>query len=160
MVVVSDTSPIRGLAFLGLMDLLERLFGTVLVLPAVERELALPTRWSPAIRFEGLSYIIVKAPVDRRRIAELLMRLDPGEAEALALALEVRATSVLMDESEGRSVAEELGLVPFGLMGILLRAKKRGYVAKVRPLIVSLREDAGFFLSQSFCEDIFREAGE
>jgi predicted nucleic acid-binding protein len=51
------------------------------------------------------------------------MELDNGEAEAIALAVEIQADRILIDERRGRKKAIELSLRPIGVLGILLRAK-------------------------------------
>ena len=88
-VVVSDTSPIRALTHLGLLELLRDLFGQILVPPAVEAELKSPPSGLPAADVARLLFVHVQAPRDRSRVDYFLQSLDPGESEALALALEV-----------------------------------------------------------------------
>ncbi len=75
--------------------------------------------------------------------------LDVGEAEAIALASELGADLVLMDEREGRSAAIRLGLDVAGTVGVLLNAKKQGLLAEVRTSLDDLRETAGFYLNLS-----------
>ena len=101
-VVVSDTSPLIALAHLQQLDFLERFFEEVLVPPAVVAELQSPA-WKSLMR-DALDApcIQVRTPADRARVKELSTTLDLGEAEALALALEVHAEAVLIDEAEGR----------------------------------------------------------
>lgn len=54
----------------------------------------------------------------------LQMELDPGEAEAIALAVELKAHLLLLDERRGRVVASRLGLHFVGLLGVLSEAKQ------------------------------------
>jgi predicted nucleic acid-binding protein len=86
--------------------------------------------------------------------------LDLGEAETLALALELRADLVLLDEQEGRHAAIRLGLRPFGVLAILLRAKSRGKIREVQSSLDALRRQAGFFLGDVLYRQILEEAGE
>jgi predicted nucleic acid-binding protein len=44
--------------------------------------------------------------------------LDPGEAEAIALVLELSAGLILLDEKDGRSMADRAGLRVTGLLGV------------------------------------------
>jgi predicted nucleic acid-binding protein len=85
-IVVSDTSPVRALNHLGLLDLLRDLYGQVVVPPAVEQELLRPRRRFVAVPLRHLAYVQVRAPADVARVAELEKRLERGEAEAIALA--------------------------------------------------------------------------
>jgi hypothetical protein len=67
-----------------------------------------------------------------------------GEAAAIALAVELKADLVLLDEQDGRRAAQRMGLRPLGVLGILLEAKKRGHIPVVKPLVADLRQTAGF----------------
>lgn len=86
--------------------------------------------------------------------------LDAGEAEALALALEIHADAVLMDERSGRTLAVELGLIPIGVFGILVRAKQSGHLATVAPVMEDLLVKARFRASPELVREVLRLAGE
>jgi predicted nucleic acid-binding protein len=99
--------------------------------------------------------------VSSQAVTSLLRRdLDLGEAETLALALELEAGLVLLDEQEGRHAAIRLGLRPFGVLGILLEAKRQGRMGEIRTSLDALRRQAGFFLGDSLYRQILEEAGE
>lgn len=86
--------------------------------------------------------------------------LDPGEAEAIALALELQADLILIDERDGRSAAERAGLRVTGVLGVLLRAKSHGHVESVSQELEALRTRAKFFLSAKLEQLILESAGE
>lgn len=159
-IVVSDTSPIRALAHLGHIDLLRALFGEVLVPPAVATELEKPrSRFRPII-LQSLIFFRIQAPRNRAAVAELQATLGPGEAEALVLAGEVHADAILIDESAGRAAALRRGLTPLGVLGILLRAKQRGLIDSLRPLMDRLQNELGFFVSPELRSAVLEQAGE
>ena len=163
MIVVSDTSPIRALAFLEQLGVLESLFGTVIVAPAVASELRNPARLAPGESPADLSsfpFIEVRTPLALDRVAELAAELDLGESEAIVLAEEIGCSAILMDEAAGREVAVRRGLVPLGTAGILLRAKRAGFLGEVRPLLDRLIGELGFFIADSVRRHILEEAGE
>ena len=54
--------------------------------------------------------------------------LDPGEAEAIILAEQLKADSLLMDELEGRREALRRGLPVAGTIGVLEKAAERNLI--------------------------------
>jgi predicted nucleic acid-binding protein len=159
-IVVSDTSPIRALAHLGHLGLLQSLFDEVLVPPTVADELKVPRRLLPALDIASVPAARVQSPVDRARVAMLSHDLDPGESEAIALALEVRADHLLIDEWAGRQAAITLGLRPLGVLGLLVKAKQAGLIQEVKPLIARLEAEINFFVGEVVRAEILRDAGE
>jgi predicted nucleic acid-binding protein len=159
-IVVSDTSPIRALRHLDLLHVLGALYGNVYVPEAVARELAVPRLALPAVDVAAIPFLVVQAPRDVSRITAAEPLLDEGEADAIALALEHRATLILVDERLGREVARKLGLTPIGVLGILSSAKARSLIPELRPLLERLRTEIKFFLSQALIDQVLRDAGE
>jgi predicted nucleic acid-binding protein len=86
--------------------------------------------------------------------------LDRGEAEAIALAERLQADLLLMDERIGRRCARERSLRVVGLLGTLIVAKQRGLIAAVRPLVEQLRQQAGFYVSDTLLAEVLQRAGE
>jgi hypothetical protein len=142
-VVVSDTSPVRALAHLGRLDLLSRLFEEVLIPPAV----ALRNPKSGLVAVEPTSVPGMRLAPDDEVVRRLLEELDAGEAEAIALALQLHIPSILIDERDGNVVARRLGLQPIGALALLLRAKSSGAVAEIQPLLDRLRTELGFHMT-------------
>ena len=89
-----------------------------------------------------------------------LSELDPGESEAIVLALDTQADLLLLDERKARAVAARLGVRFIGLLGVLLEAKRRGHILSVKPLLDSLIVKAGFWLGSQVYSRALREAGE
>ena len=149
MIVVSNTSPINNLSAIGHLHLLHQLYGTVLIPEAVYRELTDPSfPVAGAAEVRNLVWIQTRAVSNRTLVEALSNELDIGEAEAIALAVEVQAEQILMDERRGRLVATRLNLRPTGILGILVEAKNRGLVAKVKPLLDALVNEAGFWVAE------------
>jgi predicted nucleic acid-binding protein len=97
---------------------------------------------------------------DAALVSLLTLELHPGEAEAIALALEIKADYLLIDEREGRTLARQLGLPITGVLGVLLRAKRRRQIEAVKPEIEALRRQARFFIAPALEAAILAEAGE
>jgi uncharacterized protein len=159
-IVVSDTSPIRALGHLDLLVVLEALFDQIVVPPAVDTELLQPPVGLPRVDVRKLSFVQIQTPGNLEQVQKLMATLDPGESEALALALEFETLAILIDEAAGREMARRLGLVPIGVLGTLVRAKQRGLTSAVGPLIDRLKSELGFFISTPLRNEILRIAGE
>ena len=163
MIVVSDTSSLSALAIVGYLWLLQRLYGSVLIPPAVADELRRGGEDDGRITVVlSLDWIEVCQPSNYQLVAILQTErnLDRGESEAIALALELKAEELLIDERLGRREAVRLGLSITGLLGILLVAKRRGLVTAIRPILDNLIEEAGFRLHDSLYAEVLAAAGE
>jgi hypothetical protein len=86
-------------------------------------------------------------------------RLGPGEREAIALALELGATELVLDDLSARRLAQSLHIVVIGSVGLLLRAKEKGLISEVRPLIQAM-QDAEFHISDRVFDGVLAAAGE
>jgi predicted nucleic acid-binding protein len=160
-VIVSDTSPVRALAHLHLLDLLDNLYGEVLVPPAVADELERPRPASAVVvRVAEHPFFRLQSPADAARVAELRRVLDPGESEAIALAEELEADLLLIDDRRARAYASRLGFDTMGVVGVLLRAKQAGMISHVAPLLDQLRAELRFFISDVVRAEVLRRAGE
>ena len=125
MIVVADTTPIIILMKLNRLDLLKKLFGTVVVPNAVYEELISNSKYLAEVQ------IVVECPFLKRlevsdrqsiKILREIVGLDAGESEAIALAEEKNADLLVIDERKGRRVAKQMELNITGTIGILLQA--------------------------------------
>ena len=87
-------------------------------------------------------------------------QLDPGESEAIALALEINADLLLIDECRGKTEANRLGIRITWLLGVLMEAKQRSLIPAVRPLMDNLIATSQFRVSQALYNQILAMVGE
>lgn len=161
MIIVSDTSPINNLAAINHLHLLLELYETVLIPEAVYRELTDPNfPVAGATEVQTFDWIQTRAVSDRTLVEALSNELDIGEAEAIALAVEIQADQVLIDEHRGRLVASRLNLHYTGILGILVEAKSKGLIAEVRPRLDALINDAGFWIAEPLYNRVLQLANE
>jgi len=160
-IIVSDTSPINNLAAINQLYLLHQLYGTVLIPEAVYRELTDPHfPVAGTTEVQTLDWIQTRVVSDRTLVEALSNELDCGEAEAIALAVEVQAGQVLIDERRGRLVANRLNLRYTGILGILVEAKSQGLIAEVKPLLDELVNEAGFWVAEPLYNSVLRLVNE
>ena len=120
MIVVSDTTPLNYLILIDSIHVLPTLFGRVYAPSAVMQELSHP-KTPEAVRAWASSppgWLTVQDPMQ----TDPGLKLDPGEAAAIALAEELKADWVLLDERKGSRAAESRGLRVAGTLGIIEEA--------------------------------------
>lgn len=163
MIVISDTSVITNLVAIHHLHLLQQLYERILIPEAVYRELAdIDPPVPGTLEVQTLDWLEVLSLRDRT-IADQLQnqsQLDPGESEAIALALEINAELLLIDERRGRAIATRLGLRITGLLGILVEAKQRSLIPSVKPLMDALIATSEFRVSQLLYEQILQMVNE
>lgn len=161
MIVVSDTTCISALFLISKIHLLKQLFKEVVIPEPVFSELlALENFGKDVALLRDTSWLLIKSATPGPVLSQLLTNLDKGEAHALAIALELRADLIIIDERKGRKQAELMKLNYTGLGGVLLRAKNAGLIPLIAPVLDDLKEKAGFYLSDSVREVLLQAAGE
>lgn len=161
MSIVSDASPLIALARIGQLDLLPKLYETLLLPDAVWNEVVSQgARLPGASATETAEWIMRRTVQNPTLVRALRQDLDAGEAEAIALAIEIDPELLLMDEKRGRETARHLDLEYIGIIGVLIEAKHSGLVAAIRPHLDSLRQEASFFISDALYQRVLRDAGE
>jgi predicted nucleic acid-binding protein len=159
--IVSDASPLIALARIGQLELLSKLYQNVLLPNAVWEEVVSRGEELPgASATETAEWIMQRTVRNRTLVQALRQDLDAGEAEAIALAIEINPELLLMDEKRGRETARHLGLEYIGIIGVMIEAKHSGLVAAIRPHLDRLRQEAGFFISDALYQRVLRDEGE
>lgn len=159
--LVADSGPPIALARLDLLQLPSRLFSEALVTATVWQEVVRephPTelpRLHAAHRSGWLKLVPGSIAWPANHPVPLL---DAGELSAIALA-HARGATVLLDERRGRAAATALGLHVLGTLGLLVRARDAGLVARVRPLAEALMA-GGYFLSTPLVDRLLADIGE
>lgn len=161
MIVVSDASPLLNLAIIGQLALLPDLYSEVIIPQAVYDEIVVMGRDMPgASDVRDAQWIVTRKVENRPLITALRLQLDYGEAEAIALADELKADLLLVDERKARLVASQFGLKFTGLLGVLVEARQKGKIIAVKPLIDRLRTEAGFWISQELYTHVLQIVNE
>lgn len=161
MIVISNTSPIINLAAIGRLELLQQLYGTIAIPQAVYHEIVVRgSGQSGALEIQTASWVERHHVRDTALVQRLKHHLDAGEAEAIALAIEMQADQLLIDERKGRTVAKQQGLSVMGLLGVLVVAKRRSLLETVQPALSELRTIAGFWIDPELFAQVLESVGE
>jgi predicted nucleic acid-binding protein len=160
MIVVSDTSSISNLAAIGQLELLQQLYGSVIIPPAVYQELLNSGDTDPAVlAIQTVNWIRTRSVTNITLLQTLQNNLDIGEAEAITLAVELNADRLIVDERRGRNEAVKLGLQVTGILGILLAGKQQRLIPLIQPLLDDLITN-GFWIRKELYAEALTLAGE
>ncbi len=157
--IVVNTSPWIALSICGQVSLLERLYTDVYIPYQVREEIIAGGKQNVGVKeLEASHWLKVERVANINQVA-LLYELEDGEAEVIILAKEKGIGNVLIDEKIARLQAKVLGLDVIGTLGLLLKAKKMGYISQIKPLIIKLR-DNGIWIKDEIVIGILDSAGE
>jgi predicted nucleic acid-binding protein len=160
MIIISNTSPISNLAAIGQLTLLQQLYGKVIIPPAVYQEILTCGSTNPGtLALQTLNWIEVIPVTNIVLVQTLQTILDPGEAEAISLAVELNADRLIIDERKGRNEAIKSGLQVTGILGIVLAAKQQGFIPLVKPILNDLIAN-GFWIREQLYAEVLLVAGE
>ncbi len=157
---VSNASPLIHLSLIGRIDLL-RCYSSIIIPSAVWREVVEEGGMRPGVKEirklhdEGL--LSIMEPSNSALVQLLEQDLHSGEAESIALALEVRPDILLLDESEARRIAGSYGIPVTGTLGILIRASRDGQITSLEQEMSTLRCLGHFWIHDTLYQRILDE---
>lgn len=154
--VVSNSTPLIHLAKIGLLNLLKDQFEEITIPDAVWHETVVEgADNNDAEIIRSADWIHVQKVVPSPLLNTLMLDLDPGEAETIALAAEINAQKILLDETKARKIAKGLNLNTIGTIGILLKGLQDNKISDIKFFIDELRR-TGFFLSENLYQTILQ----
>ncbi len=145
---VTNSTCLIGLERIDRLDLLPQVFEVVFAPPTVAMEVQRKLNW-----------LRVQSVKNKSVIATLKTQMDEGEAETIALAMELDDIILILDDKKARRVAQQIGLKVIGTVGMLLRAKTQGVIPEIRPLLIALLQ-VDFRISNAIVQEALRLAGE
>lgn len=159
-VVVSDSGPLIALAGCGQLELLVTVFDVLHVPQAVLDETTADRSRPGAVDIAAFVQARAQVHADRDDpvYAAAIGHLDEGEAQALSLA-HALGCGVLMDERRGRQTAIRQGVPLFGVLGVLLQAKRIGKLERIAPALERMQTN-GYRISQALIDEALRLASE
>lgn len=148
---VLNSSPLIVFERVERSELLHTLLANATIPPAVRREVfgsnPLPEWIQERSLTQPLASQIIRA------------RLGLGEREAIALAFELHDGILVVDDLHARRLAQSLEIPVIGSLGLLLRAKERGFLPAIRPIMDAMQSD-DFRIAEKLFAEIMRAAGE
>jgi predicted nucleic acid-binding protein len=156
---IVNTSPLLYLHQIGQLDILPKLYGTVITPTAVEQELALGK--AKGIKVPNLNHLnwLKICAVESASTIPNVIDLGRGEAEVIALGLKNVDRLLILDDQLGRRVATLYNLRSTGTLGVLIKAKQSGYLSEIAPVIAQLKAQ-GMWLTQPIIQQALKLAKE
>ena len=160
MKVICDSAVLIGLAKIGKLDLLERLYEKIYIPWGVYNEVVVSGRSRPgAEEIDNAKWLGKIKVKDRTAVNLLASEFGQGESEVLVLGKELKADWLILDDARARTAAVSAGYRIIGLAGILLLAKQQNLIEDIKPLFDEL-VDKNFRLSDKIMQTILEKAGE
>ena len=148
-IIISDTSCFIILTNIGELHLLQKLYSKIITTIEIATEFGEPLP-------EWVEILSVKSK-DTQRLLE--MQIDKGESSAIALALEISDSLLILDDIKARKVATQLGLSITGTLGIIIKAKLEGIIPSVIPILNKIKQ-TDFRLSNEVESQVLKAAME
>ena len=149
------------MALIDRLTLIKEQFGKVSITQAVLNELRVEENLPGSKLMKNAlesGWIQVEEVHDSPILRVLNRDLDKGEAEAIALALQLKAELILLDEREARIAAKNLEIKVTGVLGILLRAWRQEEFPSLQQELEKLRNEAGFHIANHLYDKILRNS--
>lgn len=143
--VVVNSTPLIALCKINRLDLLRELYGEITIPEAVFHEVTLKNDAVKKKIMENGAWIHIQAISDDSDKRMYKAKLHDGEVEVMILAQELKADLVLIDDNAARKTAIYLGIPLSGTIGVLLRAKERGLIPKVMPVVESMEQNGIYY---------------
>ena len=148
-IVISDTSCLIILHKIGELDILRKVYESVTTTPEVAVEFG----------YELPDWIRIEDVKDKKYQEFLETQIDWGEASAIALAKEMEAPVLLLDDLKARKLALKLNLKITGTLGVITKAKQIGVLKNVKPLIEKLQA-TNFRISENIIVELLKRNDE
>ena len=141
MIVISDTTPIISLTKIESLGILENLYKNIILPKTVYDELIVNADSHKEINIiKNCTFLKILHVKENPSVLLLQkqLKLGLGESEVIVLANNINADLIIIDEQKARKAARDMGLNVTGTLGILINARKRGLVGKLKPLLDKL----------------------
>jgi len=158
-VIIADSSPLIALARINQLELLPQFATRVIIPPTVWHEITIGGKGLVGAKeVSQITWLEIQA-AKPELVTSLKILIDPGEAEAIALAQTLSDPMLLLDDARARRVAERLNIRRIGTVGLLRWAKKVGLINEIRPYMETLQKN-GIYIRPALIEAVLKDVGE
>lgn len=154
--IIADTGPLISLGIIGHIDLIEKIFGEYYIANAVWEELQVYD--NPEFD-KTLLKEVKKNVIKIKSKNHLSIIMDYGESESVILYEELNANYLLIDDNKARLIAESFELNCIGTIGLLIKAKHKGFIKELRPIFEIWLKNERYFAIK-FINNILEQEGE
>ena len=156
-IVICNATPIISLCSVGYEFILKKLFHNIFIPQAVDMELRLVDK--PGSHFSDLKWVEVVSVQNKEVVVFLRKDIDKGEAETIALAKQMNANVVIIDENAGYQIAKHFGLPVIRTLSILKVAKDKKIISEIRPIVEQMVKK-GRWYSKNVIDKFLGDVGE
>ncbi len=129
-IIVSDTSCFIILTNIGELELLHKLYGQIIT------TIDIATEYGETLP----EWVQIKSVKDKFKQQILELQIDKGESSAIALALEIPGSTIILDDLKARRIANQLGLSFTGTIGVIIKAKLNGIIPSIKPILKKIKQ--------------------
>ena len=147
--MISNSSCIIVLENIDMLWILKELYGEIFATEEVQAEYGKQVE----------KWIKIRKVKDRNYVDILGNFVDLGEASTIALAIEMRKNTMILDDYRARRIAKNLELNFTGTLGVIMKAKKKTIIPSVSEVVEKLKLNK-FRMSDRLIDRILRLSGE
>jgi len=160
LLIVCDSSTLISLSSINHLWILKKLSDRVIIPEKVYEEVVIAGSGKPgAIEIGKSTWLERNTATNLDYVKKLCKILNIGESEAIALAKDLKADLIVLDDELARKIARKEGLKVSGLLALLVKAKEEKLIPSVKPILNELKAK-GFYLSEALYNKILGESKE
>ena len=145
--VIVNSTPLIILSNIGHLHILKNLYQQIFIPSAVFSEVTAKNDSACQQIFQNTDWIKVLQckNFDSKKYPP---KLHSGEVEVFILAQDLNADLVILDDNAAKKTAKCLGLTVTGTLGVLIKAKREGFINSLQASI-NLMLEKGFYLTDA-----------
>lgn len=158
--VIVNSTPLIALCHVNQLNILRQLYGEITIPKAVYDEISVKEEsvCKKSVD-EALGWIHIQEIQNQMAKTMFKSQLHDGEVEVMILAMEQQASVVVIDDRNAKKYAKYLDLPVTGTLGVLMKAKQKGYLSELKPVLDVMIQN-GIYIKPSLVELCLKQVGE